>query len=126
MFKLLEESLAQNKLDIEKEKDLLESYLLQVKNFPNDAEHIVKQSSQIVNASRVYERLCRMRAKLLNHSIITITWREVLEFKNNIGLFEDGRQKACNLCYPYFLWNDIIYASDMEGMIPLGLVADLG
>jgi|WetSurMetagenome_2_1015567.scaffolds.fasta_scaffold1210535_2 hypothetical protein len=126
MFKLLEESLTLNKLDLEKAKDLLESYLLQVNNFSTTTELVIKQGNLIMIASKVYQNLCEKRAKLLTHSTKTISWRNVLEFKRNIGWFADGRQEAKSLGYPYFLWNDLIYASDMDGMIPLGSVADLG
>jgi hypothetical protein len=91
----------------------------------NNSEQLRCYTDSIDWTFKSYLSHCRERVLLLEISKVKITWKNTLQFHNLVGRFSDGKKKAQDLGYQFFIWNDIIYSTKLDGMIKIGLIEDL-
>ena len=66
-----------------------------------------------------------LRLSLLQLKEIEMSWKNCLDFKFTVGFWGAGLKKAKEMGYPFFAWNDMVYASSIESMLVVGELEDL-
>ena len=101
----------------------------------NSSENVedFTSASNIIRASQVkfniksieLQEAYDLRLKLLYLKEIEMSWKNCLDFKFTVGLWGAGLKKAKEMGYPFFAWNDMVYASSIDSMLAVGELQDL-
>lgn len=125
MFKELAKRLEENSKNIESFYAEIIKLGVLISTDVNNSEHIRSCTDNIDWIFRSYLVQARERVLLLEISKVKITWKNTLQFHDLVGMFPDGKKKAQDLGYQFFIWNDVIYSTKLDGMIKIGLIEDL-